>query len=361
MTLPDISNYRLISQKIASADFTSAKEIVGWMGAMQAQDFNMAKWAVGVRLPGSTDQIIQSAIDNGQIIRTHLLRPTWHLVSPDDIYWMLELTAPQIKTALKARDKVLEIDQRIYSKSNDVIGNVLSGGNHLTRAELVDNLERAGIATDIYRISHFLLRAEIDGISCSGKTTTGKQTYALLAERVPETKKINLDEALARLARRYFTSHSPATLQDFTWWSGLPVTKSRHALEMVKSDFVAEPIGGQTFWLTNSFSVPKPAVGVVHLLPAFDEFIISYKERTVSLAHENHTKAVSSNGIFRPVVIINGQVAGLWKRTTKNKKVVVNTELFQPVDKEHAGLIVKAFNRFGIFVNKKIEIASDLK
>ena len=357
MNLTDIPNLRLINQQVASTKFKTAKEIVGWMGAMQAQDFNMAKWAVGVRLPGSTDQLIASAFDKGEILRTHLMRPTWHFVSSDDIYWMLELTAPQIRVSLKARDKVLEIDQRIYSKSNAVIENALRGGEHLTRDEIVDILENAGIATDIYRITHYLLRAELDGIICSGRTKNNKQTHALLAERAPLTKALNHDEALAKLARRYFTSHSPATLHDFIWWSGLPATKARHALELVKSDFVAETIGQQTYWLTNAFSIPKSYDDSVHLLPAFDEFIISYKDRTATLSSTNHLRAVSTNGIFRPVVVMDGLVAGIWKRSFKKEKVILETELFEPADPKTRKRIEKGFIPFGNFINKEIEIA----
>ena len=357
MNLSDISKLRLINQQIAATKFRTPKEIVGWMGAMQAQDFNMAKWAIGVRLPGSTDQFIASAFDSGQFLRTHLMRPTWHFVSPDDIYWMLELTAPQIRVSLKARDKVLEIDPRIYSKSNAVIENALRGGEHLLREEIVAELEMAGIATDVYRITHFLLRAELDGIICSGRTKNNKQTHALLSERAPETKTLNQDEALAKLARQYFTSHCPATLQDFIWWSGLPITKVRHALEMVKSNFVAEIIGEQTFWLTNSFSISGSFNDSVYLLPAFDEFIISYKDRIASLPSENHVSAVSSNGIFRPIVVIDGQVSGLWKRSFKKDKVILETNMFHSIDSATNSRIEKASIHYGNFVNKKVEMA----
>jgi hypothetical protein len=356
MNLTDIASIRLISQQITETKFETAKDIVSWMGAIQAQDYAMVKWAIGVRLPNSTDQRIETAINDGEVIRTHLLRPTWHLVSANDIYWMLALTAPQIKTLLKSRHRGLELSQAIFTKSNSIIEKALKGGTHLTRKELMGELEKAGIATDDNRASHLLLWTELDGIVCSGATKGGKQTYALLEERVPKPNPVTKEEALATLAKKYFTSHGPATIRDFVWWSGLSVSDAKQALEMVKSDFISETIDSQTYWLGNSASIPKTDLESVYLLPAFDEFIISYKDRSASLPYENHNKAVSNNGIFRPLIVVNGQVTGIWKRTTKKDKVIVETELFTQPNKTSKSLIEKASIQFGNFLEKKTEI-----
>ena len=322
------------------------------MGAMQAQDYAMAKWAIGVRLANATDQAIETAINNAEIIRTHLLRFTWHFVSADDVYWMLELTAPHIKASLKSRHRELGLDETIVAKSNAVIKRALRGGKQLTRAELIAKLAQAKIATDDNRASHLLGCAELDGIACSGATRNGKQTYALLEERVPKTKSLTREQALAKLAQKYFTSHGPATLQDFVWWSGLPVADAKRALEMVKADFISEKIGAQTFWLTD-FSAPK---SVAHLLPAFDEFIISYRDRSAALADEHFRKMISSNGIFRPVIVVNGQVAGLWKRTIKKDSAIVETGFFKQPDKTTRRLIEQAVFRYERFLGKITEI-----
>jgi hypothetical protein len=330
--------------------------MVGWMGAMQAQDYAMAKWAIGVRLPNSTDRAIETAINSGEVIRTHLLRPTWHLVSVDDIYWMLELTAPHIKASMKSRHKELGLAEIILRKSNTIIGKALRVGNHLTREELIAELGKAKIATDNNRASHLLAWAELNGIVCSGTTKSGKQTYAPLEERVPKTKRLTREEALATLAKKYFTSHCPATLHDFVWWSGLPVSDAKQALEMVKSHFISETIDSQTYWFTNFFSIPKTDKEGVYLLPAFDEFIISYKDRNASLPFENHNMTVSNNGIFRPVIVVNGQVTGIWKRTIKKDKVIVEMEFFKQPDKTTKSLIEKALIHYGHFLEKKTEI-----
>ncbi|HTX80460.1 MAG TPA: winged helix DNA-binding domain-containing protein [Longilinea sp.] len=353
MSLANIAAARLISQQIAGTKFRVAKDLVDWMGAMQAQDYAMAKWAVGIRLPGSTERVVETAIDNGEILRTHLLRPTWHLVSANDIHWMLELTAPKIKASLKSRDRELELSEAILTKSNTIIEKTLGGGRTLTRDEIIDELKKAKIATGNNRASHLLVHAELDGIICSGAIKGRKQTYALLEERVPQKKRLTREDALTTLAKRYFSSLCPATLQDFTWWSGLSAGDAKRASEMVKSDFILETIDSRIYWVTHSFSFPKTDNESVYLLPAFDEFIISYSNRAASLPFEGKRKAVSDNGIFRPTIVVNGQVMGIWKRTIKKDKVLVETSYFQKPDKPMKGKVEQAALLYKHFINSK--------
>ncbi len=356
MSLSSIAYYRLYSQQLAATKIHSPKEMVAWMGAMQAQDYQMAKWAIGVRLPDSTDKEIEAAIDKGQIIRTHLLRPTWHLVSADDIYWMLELTAPHIKPAMNSNNRLLELNESIFSKCNKIIEKSLAGGNHLTRDELMAILNKAKISTESYRSIHIMFHAELDAIVCNGVRKGKNNTYALLSERVPKKKTVPREEALAMLAKRYFSSHGPATLKDFTWWSGLRVKDARNALEMVKSNFISEKIGEDNYWLTHSFSVSKNNASSVYSLPAFDEFLISYKDRSASFPLGNHRKAFTSNGIFRPVIVIDGHVTGVWKRTIKKDTVLIETCLFQTYTKSVKRLIEKEAEKYGKFIGKKAEV-----
>jgi len=359
MTLTEISICRLFSQRIASTEFTSPKEIVGWMVAMQAQDFAMAKWAVGVRLLNATNAKVETALNKGEIIRTHVMRPTWHFVAADDIYWLLDLSASKIKSAMKARDKELELTEAIFTRSNNILEGILSGGVHLTREELAEALNNSNITTDNNRLSHILMHAELDGIVCSGKVNGNKQTYALLCERVPHKKILSRDESLAELAKRYFTSHGPATLQDFIWWSGLSITEARKGLESIQSDFVSEVIGSARYWFKDSFPIIRKEEETIYLLPAFDEFLISYKDRSASLALIHHKKAVSDNGIFRPVIIMNGQVTGLWKRTIKKDEVMIEPTAFLPGSKSARLLLELASVTFGHFLGKKACLNDD--
>jgi len=356
LTLNDISNLRLSNQKVIINDFKSVKETVAWMGAMQAQDFNSAKWAVGVRLWNTSEDFIEKAFNNGEILRTHLLRPTWHLVSQDDIVWMLELTGPKIKTAVRARDRNLGLSEDDFIKTNTIIEKSLSGGNHLTREELIAFIEKAGIDVSNYRDSHILMRAELDGIICSGSLKEGKQTYALIQERVTNPKIFTREEALAELTKRYFKSHGPATLQDFVWWSGLTVGYAKLGLESVKSDFIIEKIGEQNYIFPSDNINHKSNGDLVYLLPAFDEFIISYRDRTPSLPFENQIKAVSNNGVFRPVIVYKGQVIGIWKRTMKKNKVVIVPDFFDAKYYSLKELIVDSSIHYSRFLNQDVEV-----
>lgn len=343
---------RLMRQHIGGDRLKTAGEIAAWMGALQAQDYPMSKWAMGVRLPGVADADLEAALDKGEVIRTHILRPTWHIVPAEDIYWMLELSAPQIGALLRASTKALELTEAVFAKSNRVIEKALGVHGYLARESLAAELEKAHIPTNDTRMSHLLFQAEIEGIICSGPEKGHKPTYALLAESVPKTKALNRDEGLAELARRYFTSHGPATVHDFAWWAGLSLTDARHGLEMGRSGLISEQIEGKTYWLPESFALPAVEPDAVHLLPAFDEFLISYRDRTAVLAPEYHKETMTVNGIFKPVIVIGGQVTGLWKRTVKKDRVTVEVRFFRPHTEEEKRLIGLEVEKFGRFLGK---------
>ena len=353
MEQSEISAIRLQNQQLAVTSFHTPKELVGWMGAMQAQDFIQAKWALGVRLPHLTEEKILSAFNQGDILRTHLMRPTWHFVSADDIYWLLELTAKQIKSAMKARNRDLELTEAVFKKSQEVLVKALEGHRSLTREELSSQLNRAEISTDENRLSHILMEAEIDGIICSGGIRGKKQTHALLSERVPQKKNLIKEEALALLAKKYFTSHGPATFPDFVWWSGLPVAEARKALDMNKSTLISETIGTDTYWFSDSISIAPSLPDSVYLLPAFDEYLISYKNRSAAITADHHSKAISSNGIFKPVVVVNGQISGLWKRTLQKEITSIELDHFRPHNQKEKDLIAKAVENYGRFVKMR--------
>ncbi|MCO6449424.1 MAG: AlkZ family DNA glycosylase [Caldilineales bacterium] len=356
MRLLDIAPKRLAQQHIAGTTLTTPREIVGWMGAMQAQDFAMAKWAIGVRLPHATELEINAALNKGDILRTHVLRPTWHFVAADDIHWMLELTAPHIKAGLRSRHKQLGLSGDVVAKSARVIEAALKDAQSLTREALIAQLNQAQIATDENRASHLFMLAELDGIICSGPMKNGKQTYALLAERVPQATPLPRDEALAKLARTYFRSHGPATVQDFIWWSGLSAGDARSALELVQAELDSETIESHTYWFADSLSLRGREIESTHLLPAYDEFVISYRDRSAALPHENHKRAVSSNGVFWPTIAIDAQVEGVWKRTIRTKKVEIELDFFHPPRSGVEDLIEQSALRYGRFVQKEVEV-----
>ena len=332
---------RLASHQLSETHCKNPEDVVAWMGAVQAQDYNMAKLAIGVRLPNYTDQVVEEAFNQGKILRTHVLRPTWHFVTPENIRWMLSLSAERIKASSFSRDRDLEITEELYSQTNRIIQKALEGGKYLTREAIGIELEKQKIMVNSSRLYHFLTRAEVEGIVCSGVWQGKEQTYALLDERAPATPPLSKEEALAKLTQLYFQSHSPATLQDFVWWSGLSLTEARQGVDAIKNELVAEKINEQTYWFQNNYRNTPEVKNSCHLLPAFDEYIIAYRDRSPVLLSEHHSKAVSSNGVFRPVVVVNGQVIGLWRKTSQ-KKNPLSFEFFEQTDEDVKQLIEKA-------------------
>ena len=347
---------RLLAQQLESPRFKSAGEVVAFMGAMQAQDFAMARWAVGIRLPGATIEEVEGALQRGEIIRTHLLRPTWHFVSAADVRWMLALTAPHIKSSLRSRHTSLELDDAFIRKTNALLEKEARREGVLTRDHIARLFALRRIAMDDNRLAHMLLYAELDGVLCSGPPVGSKHTYALLEERVPESVGLKRDEALAELARRYFVSHGPATLQDFTWWSGLPAKDARRAVDMAKPGLVSEEVDSRAYWADGSRSRAAKAGSGLHLLPAYDEYILAYKDRAASLHSQHHRAAISTNGVFYPTVLLDGKVIGLWRRTIAKDQVVVSHKLFRPLDQPARRMMEKAARRVGVFLGKEAKL-----
>jgi hypothetical protein len=349
----NISTARLISQHIITKNATSVQDLVAYMGAMQAQDYAMAKFAVGCRLKGATDAIVEAAINSGEILRTHILRPTWHFVSANDIYWMLELTGPRITSSLRKRHQELELSESTLKEIYAVLEKELRDGNHLTKEAIVSKFEQANISINDNRAYHIFMRAELDSLICCGTLQGNKQTYALLRERVPNKPQFSREEALEKLARNYFTSHGPATISDFAWWSGLSLGDCRKAVGMISHGFISETIEDKTYWFSKECANIHSINNDIFLLPAYDEFLISYTDRKPSLSHENFSKAIYSNGIFRPIVVINGQVAGIWKRTIKKDSVFVEFDFFTPIPQFNTDLLEEKVVAYGEFLGKK--------
>jgi hypothetical protein len=308
---------RVQCQQLDEPMFSAPRDLVSWMGAIQAHDYGMSKWAVGARLRAGNLAGVEAALLRGDILRTHVMRPTWHLVAAGDIRWMLQLSRKHIVSASASRDKALEITESLFSTCNDLIARALEGGQHLTRQEIGAHLSRAGIAISTARLIHFMLRAEVDGIVCSGADRGNKPTYALLDERVPPTRPLVREEALVALATKYFRSHSPASEQDFAWWSGLTLTDVRGAIHLLGQELRADRFRGERLFVHHSCGESSRLDDISHFLPAFDEYLISYKERSSILETKHHVTAISSNGTFRPIILHAGNIVGTWQKIVR--------------------------------------------
>ena len=349
-----IPNIRLQNQQLLNPLFCQPKELVSWLGAMQAQNYSMVKWAVGMRLKSATIQTVEEALRKGEILRTHVMRPTWHLVAAEDIRWMLKLSAGRIISANEsyAKGHDLEISEELYTKSHNLLEKILCGKKSLTRQEIAEHFNRSGIVADNHRMTRFMARAEQVGIVCSGEDKGSKCTYALLEERVPPMPELTKDESLARLARSYFRSHAPAVLQDFVWWSGLPITDARQAIYLIDSELTAEEWNGQTWYIHDICRTRGKLSGHIHLLPSYDEYLLGYKDRTDVLPLEHYSKAFTNNGLFFPIVLHNGQVIGNWDKSVKKKSVDLKYSWFRQVADMNEETLERERQKFTRFLEK---------
>ena len=359
MTNLDITHQRLHNQLITQHMFDKPVDVVQWMGAVQAQDFAAAKWAIGLRMSNTTEDDIEQAFSSGAILRTHVMRPTWHFVSPSDIRWLLALTTPRVCALMAYYDRQLELDDETFLRSHTALARALQGGKQLTRTELASTLQQVGIATtNGQRMTHLMMRAELDGIVCSGARRGKQFTYALLDERVPQAHVLDRDESLAALVKRYFTSHGPATLQDFIWWSGLTSTEAKTGLEMNTPHLVHESVNGQTYWFSEPTPLPHDIVPTAYLLPNFDEYTVSYKDRSAMLERAHaHKRVVTTSDILSSVIVLNGQVVGLWKRTLTKNAVFVNLSLFTPFNTAERQAIDVAIEHYAAFLDLRVHVA----
>jgi hypothetical protein len=357
MTSFDVARQRLRNQQLSSPHFTRASELVKWLGAVQAQDYYGAKWAVGQRMLSACDEDIERAFADGKILRTHIMRPTWHFVSPADIRWMLKLTAPRVNACNRHYYRKLELDERVFTQSNKVLAAALRGGKQLTRDILRNVLQQAGISTSALRLVYILARAELDGVICSGARQGKQFTYALLDERAPQTKDLSRDESLSELARRYFTSHGPATVQDFVWWSGLTVADAKAGIEMTKRRLVQEVVDGHTYWLPASTPATRDSSQAAYLLPTYDEYLIAYKDRSVAVDSIHGKQAIPGNPVFSSPIVIAGRVVGSWKRSFKEKSVIITIIPFSSFGKSERQAVDEAAQRYGSFLNMRVVLA----
>ena len=375
----DIAHRRLHNQHITRRMLETPQALVEWLGAVQAQDFAAAKWALGLRLlgispsrqrrcastatrsgvtsgEGVTDDDMEQAFTDGAILRTHVMRPTWHFVSPADIRWLLALTAPHVRAASAYYNRKLELDDAVFRRTNAVLANALQGGKQLTRDELASALQQAGIATDgEQRVTHIVMRAELDGVICSGARRGKQFTYALLAERAPQARTLDRDEALAELTMRYFTSHGPATIQDFVWWSGLTVADARAGLAMVTSRLLHETIGGQTYWFPPSTPPAQDLAPMAYLLPNYDEYTVGYTDRSAIFDALHTNKLDPRSGLLTNTMVLDGQVVGTWKRTFKKNTVVIEANPFVPLSNTETCAFAAPANRYGEFLHMPVD------
>ena len=351
---PRIASLRLHNQYISRPELETPEAVVEWLVAVQSQDYGGAKWAVGQRASGIDDAAVEKAFTDGTILRTHVMRPTWHFVLPADIRWLVELTSPRVDKLLATYDRKMGLERAEITRAAKLMAKALAGHNYLTRTELAEVMERGGIATQDgeLRLTHLVMHAELDGVICSGPRRGKQFTYGLIDERAPDARSLSHDEALAELSRRFFTSRGPVTTADFSWWSGLTVGDSRKGLEMVKDGLESEVNDGQEYWFGPSTEpVTKDKSPTVYLLPNYDEYMSAYKDRSAIFDMKYASKFDEHrNAIFNHFIVLDGEIVGTWKRTLNAKDVVMQYDPFFELNATQKKVVEKEIRRFGEFV-----------
>ncbi len=359
MASPDIARQRLLKQRLTADPFEQPGEVVNWLVAVQAQDYFGAKWALGLRLRDAHDADIDRVFNAGAILRTHMLRPTWHFVTPADIRWLLALTAPHVHAANAAMYRRLELDRATLKRSYKTLIKALRDGKYLTRDELRAALQTAGIAADNgQRLAYIVMSTELDALICSGPRRGRQFTYALLDERVPPGKTLKRDEALAELTQRYFAGHGPATVRDLAKWSGLSSVDAKRGLDAVKDQLQHETLNDEEHWFTSSVAAVRQTSSVAYLLSVYDEYLIGYHDRSLIAEPEIVARLFTMGAALTYVVVINGQIVGSWRRTLTKETVTVEINPFRRLTNAEQRAVALAAQRYGEFLGMRVIIGN---
>ena len=349
MTNADIVSQRLHNQHIAGTMHKDPASIVSALTAMQAQEFPMAKWAIGLRLPGITEKKIESDFNQGAILRTHMLRPTWHFVTPEDIQWVLNLTSSNVHAFNAYYYRQASLTPSDFKKANRIFKKSLAGLNFLTRANLQAILEKNNLKAQGLRLGLIFMFAELEGLICSGPRIGKQFTYALLDERMKGRIAFIPKQPLDELTRRYFASRGPATIQDFVWWSGIRAKEAREGVERLQNEFRKERIAGRDYIFRPANETSQEKIQTSFLLPDYDEYGISYKNREVYKRADTEREFSLIDPGFKQWLIVDGVIGGKWRRVLENGKWMAEAQCFCGLTKSQRQSVSKALERYKAF------------
>lgn len=336
---------RLHDQRLAADPFSSPAEAVAWFGAVQSQEFAEAKWSLSERIRDCRDADVEAAFERGEILRTHVLRPTWHFVAAADIRWLLRLTAPRVHQATGYSRRRDGLDAALLARTGDLLAKALTRSESLTRTELGEALARAGIEAKGSRLAHILMHAELEQILCSGPRRGKQHTYMHLDDRAPNGPELTPEQALAELARRYFQSHGPATLNDFSWWSGLTRSEAKEGMAAIAGSFDSQEDEDGTVWLSAPRSAPVGIATGAFLIPMYDELGVAYKDLRMVYA-----RPPPEDGLMRRPVVIDGECVGSWSRKVAARETVVEVTLLGELAHGQNEALEAVAQRFGSFL-----------
>jgi hypothetical protein len=341
---------RLASQKI-SRGLENPADVVRWMTAMQAQDFHGAKWAIGLRAPGSTNRDVERAIESGRIVRSWPMRGTLHFVAPEDLSWILNLTAPRLLKAATTRHAALDLTRAVLERARKASQRALAGGIRLTRAEMYEVFRGVKISPDRDRGYQLLWALSQTKTLCFGPPAGASQTFVLYDEWIKKHHAFDRDEALGEFVLRYFRSHGPATLHDFALWSSLTLGDAKIGIAVARKSLAEIMIDETAYFLDpNALDAVEEKGDPIYALPGFDEYLLGYKDRSAAASTEHMKKILpAANGVFMSTIVSRGLVVGTWRRVIDGKRMVVTASPFSKLTaKAAAGFrnVMRAYGKF---------------
>lgn len=349
MRTAEIAVQRMRHQRLWGPPMKTAEDVVRHLGAMQAQEFVPAKWSVAQRTSSVDDAAMDKALDDGTILRTHLLRPTWHFVLPADIRWLLQVVAPRVHALNAYQYRSLGLDDDAVAVTNRLLAQALAGGVQLTRQEIGAHLDRHGVTAEGLRLAYILMRAELDAVVVSGASRGKQRTYACFDDRVPAAEPVSREDALGRLTRRYFESRGPATLKDYARWCSLTSAEAGAGLEMVRSRLQQVHVEGRTYWQSADAPPDAATAPTVDLVQGFDECIMSYSESRDVLRPACLPPADPGAAPYLHAILLDGQLIGHWKHTLKRREVVVDTFFYRRPHTAEASAMDHAVHRLSTY------------
>lgn len=349
---------RLRAQRLSAPMPPDPAAVVAWFGAVQAQDYPGAKWALALRSPELTDAQLDRALADGTIVRTHGPRPTWHFIAPADIRWVLTAVAPRVQLRSRTMYTTYEIDAALMARARRIVEKALAGGRFLTRLALGKALAARGIDASGIRLGLIMFVLELDQVVCSGPRQGKQFTYALFDERVRGALVLSPEEARTALAERYVASHGPVTVNDFVWWSGLTVGEAKRAFAAVSPALRTERIDEQVYY--SAPTAPKATrrdVPPVHLLPNYDEYFIAYKDRKPTSALLPPSAPADPMDSYAHLLCVDGRFGGFWRRTVGARAVAVQLLPYRTLTPAHVAAAEDAAGRYAAFLGLSLQFS----
>jgi hypothetical protein len=339
---------RIFTQRLLGQKLPQPEDVVRLLTAVQSQEHAHGFWSLGMRTRGSTYADVKEASDQGRILRTHMLRTTWHFVTPEDIRWVLAATSPRVLTVFGSHFRSLGLDERTQQETAQQVVKMLEGCNHLTRREIGGELERQGVSLGGERLTYIVMSAELHGLICSGPMRGAQHTYAVLEERVPPGLTYDRDEGQSELAFRFFKGHGPASLTDFTRWSSLTLTEARQAIEAAAARLDSIEVDEQKLWFDPTTPKPRSAPITAHLVPLYDEAWLTYPKLNFETA-TGHPHPPDMQ-LFTGSIIVGVRNVGTWRRTITKTKLTIETDLAPGLDDRSQAAVQKAVGRLTEFL-----------